>query len=87
MAGSIATYPDSFAPEPRAAFLSDDAADILAFAAECLEGGHKAALVTLVEIRGGAARALGAQMVVREDGFIAASCLAAARKRPLRLRP
>ncbi|MBZ7927405.1 XdhC family protein (plasmid) [Ensifer adhaerens] len=69
MAGSIATYPDSFAPEPRAAFLSDDAADILAFAAECLEGGHKAALVTLVEIRGGAARALGAQMVVREDGF------------------
>lgn len=44
--------------------------------------GKGAVLVTLVEIRGGAARPLGAQMVVREDGrycgFVSGGCVEAA---------
>lgn len=80
MAARIAQDPDMVAP--RAAFLSDDAADILTFAAEALEEGYAAALVTLVEIRGGAARAIGAQMAVREDGlycgFVSGGCTEAA---------
>jgi xanthine dehydrogenase accessory factor len=82
MAARIAADPELLAPEPRAAFLSDDAIDILAFAADALEEGHAAALVTLVEIRGGAARAIGAQMAVREDGlycgFVSGGCTEAA---------
>ncbi len=82
MAARIATDPEPLAPEPRAAFLSDDAIDILAFAAQSLDDGYKAALVTLVEIHGGAARAIGAQMAVREDGlycgFVSGGCTEAA---------
>ena len=78
----IAPDPETLAPEPRAAFLSDDAIDILAFAADALDQGHAAALVTLVEIRGGAARAIGAQMAVRGDGlycgFVSGGCTEAA---------
>ncbi|MEI2298837.1 XdhC family protein [Ensifer sp. MJa1] len=78
MSARIARAPELLAPEPRAAFLSDDAVDILAFAAQVFEQGYAAALVTLVEIRGGAARALGAQMVVCEDGrycgFVSGGC-------------
>ena len=69
MIARIAADPETLAPEPRVAFISDDAIDILAFAVQSLEEGRAAALVTLVEIRGGAARRLGAQMVVRDDGF------------------
>lgn len=82
MAARIAQDPETLAPEPRAAFLSDDAIDILAFAADALDEGHTAALVTLVEIRGGAARAIGAQMAVRGDGlycgFVSGGCTEAA---------
>lgn len=82
MAALIASDPHTLIPEPRAAFLSDDAVEILGFAARCLEEGHRAALVTLVEIRGGAARAIGAQMAVREDGlycgFVSGGCTEAA---------
>jgi len=82
MAALIASDPHTLIPEPRAAFLSDDAVEILGFAARCLEAGHRAALVTLVEIRGGAARAIGAQMAVREDGlycgFVSGGCTEAA---------
>lgn len=82
MAARIATDPQTIGPEPRIAFLSDDAIDILAFAARSLEAGYATALVTLVEIRGGAARALGAQMVVRDDGlycgFVSGGCTEAA---------
>ncbi|WP_343315485.1 XdhC family protein [Brucella sp. BE17] len=56
--------------------------DILTRAAQWWEQGHGAALVTLVEIRGGAARALGAQMAVRADGlycgYISGGCTEAA---------
>ncbi|KSV72346.1 hypothetical protein N185_22765 [Sinorhizobium sp. GW3] len=78
----IAADPETNAPEPRAAFLSDDAIEILSFAARSLEEGQSTALITLVEIRGGAARALGAQMVVRSDGlycgFVSGGCTEAA---------
>ncbi|MBT1155940.1 XdhC family protein [Aminobacter anthyllidis] len=82
MATRIATSPKTLAPEPSAAFLSDDAIDILAFAADAIERGHAVALVTLVDIRGGAARAIGAQMAVRDDGlycgFVSGGCTEAA---------
>lgn len=82
MAARIASEPNTLAPEPSVAFLSDDAIDILAFAAEALEQDHAAALVTLVEIHGGAARAIGAQMAVRDDGlycgFVSGGCTEAA---------
>jgi xanthine dehydrogenase accessory factor len=67
---------------PRAAFLSDDASEVLHFALQSLDGGYGAALVTLVEIRGGAARSIGAQMAVRDDGlycgFVSGGCTEAA---------
>ncbi|AOF90464.1 XdhC family protein [Sinorhizobium sp. RAC02] len=80
MAGRIAPEPETL--EPRAAFLSDDAIEILAFAAQSMTDGHAVALVTLVEIRGGAARAIGAQMAVCADGrycgFVSGGCTEAA---------
>lgn len=82
MTARIAADPETLAPEPRVAFISDDAIDILAFAVQSLEEGRAAALITLVEIRGGAARRLGAQMVVRDDGlycgFVSGGCTEAA---------
>ncbi|KSV66576.1 hypothetical protein N185_32435 [Sinorhizobium sp. GW3] len=66
------------APEPRVAFYSDDSLEILGFATDSLDRGHRIALLFLVEIRGGAARPLGAQMAVREDGlycgFVSGGC-------------
>ncbi|WP_312979518.1 XdhC family protein [Atlantibacter sp.] len=67
---------------PEQAFLTDDSQTILRFAADALTAGMAAALVTLVEIRGGAARPLGAQMAVREDGlycgFVSGGCVESA---------
>lgn len=67
---------------PQPAFLTDDSAEILRFAAEALNAGMAAALVTLVEIRGGSSRPLGAHMAVREDGlycgFVSGGCVEAA---------
>ncbi|WP_024550396.1 XdhC family protein [Siccibacter turicensis] len=67
---------------PEAAFLTDDSAAILRFAAEAFNAGRAVALVTLVEIRGGAARPLGAQMAVRDDGmycgFVSGGCVESA---------
>jgi xanthine dehydrogenase accessory factor len=59
----------------------DNPADILGFAVEAaLHGG--AALATLVEIRGGAARALGAHVAVASDGrycgYVSGGCVEAA---------
>ena len=74
----------AFSPDvaPQSAFTSDDPISILRFAAECLEQGFGAALVTLVDIKGGAARALGAQMAVRSDalycGYVSGGCTEAA---------
>lgn len=61
------------------AFFIDDYRIILRFVVEALMFGKGAVLVTLVEIRGGAARSFGAQMVVREDGrycgFVFGGCV------------
>ena len=73
---------DDLRRSPERAFLTDDNREILRFAVEALMSGKEAALVMLTEIRGGAARALGAQMVVREDGqycgFVSGGCVEAA---------
>ncbi|CCJ80557.1 Hypothetical protein YagQ [Cronobacter dublinensis 1210] len=68
--------------QPEAALFTDDSSTILRFAAQALNAGMAAALVTLVEIRGGASRALGAHMAVREDGaycgFVSGGCVESA---------
>lgn len=68
--------------QPAQACLTDDSETILRFAADALNAGMAAALVTLVGIRGGAARPLGAQMAVREDGlycgFVSGGCVESA---------
>lgn len=67
---------------PERAFLTDDSQQILRFAVEALMSGQQAALVMLVEVRGGAARSPGALMAVREDGqycgFVSGGCVEAA---------
>ncbi|WP_435930131.1 XdhC family protein [Dryocola sp. BD613] len=67
---------------PEQAFLTDNSIDILRFAAVAISAGVAVALVTLVDIRGGGARAPGAHMAVREDGlycgFVSGGCVEAA---------
>lgn len=69
------------APAPHLALLADDNIAILRFAADAMTAGIATALVTLVEIRGSAARPLGAHMAVREDGlycgFVSGGCVEA----------
>ncbi len=73
---------DPNAPVPEQAFLTDDSVEILRFAAHALTAGRAAALVTLVDVRGGAARPVGAQMAVRADGgycgYVSGGCVEAA---------
>ncbi len=63
---------------PAPAFLTDDCAEILQFAADCFDSGQGSALVTLVGITGGTARSIGAQMAVRGDarycGYVSGGC-------------
>jgi len=67
---------------PEQAFLTDNSIEVLRFAAEAFSAGVGVALVTLVDIRGGGARALGAHMAVRQDGlycgFVSGGCVEAA---------
>ncbi|WP_051000042.1 XdhC family protein [Sinorhizobium fredii] len=74
--------PDEELPAPHHAVLTDDAEEILAFGRDALRDGQRVALVTLVAIRGGAARSLGAHMAVRDDGlfcgFVSGGCVEAA---------
>jgi xanthine dehydrogenase accessory factor len=60
---------------------SDDVEAVLRFAVDGLDEGYGVALATLVEIRGGAARALGSQMAVRSDalyrGYLSGGCVEA----------
>ncbi|MGV2139984.1 XdhC family protein [Agrobacterium sp. 16-2014-1-2a] len=66
---------------PSRAMITDDPFEILRFAVEAFAGG-RVALATLVEIRGGAARALGAQIAISEDGrfcgYVSGGCVEAA---------
>lgn len=67
---------------PTVAFATDEPVEILRYAYDSFHAGIPVALVTLVEIRGGAARALGGQMAVRGDGrycgFVSGGCTEAA---------
>ncbi|MBY5340641.1 XdhC family protein [Rhizobium leguminosarum] len=69
------------APIPVRAASTDDPAELLRFAIDA-HGLGAAALATLVEIRGGAARALGAHMAVAADGrfcgYVSGGCVEAA---------
>ena len=70
--------------KPEQAFLTDDRRAILRFAVEALMSGKGAVLVTLVEISGGAARPLGAQMGgARRWSLLRFLSLAAGRPLPL----
>jgi xanthine dehydrogenase accessory factor len=67
---------------PFCAIMTDDPETILNYAAERFEKDGKSALVTLVNIRGGSARPLGAQMAVGVDGgycgYVSGGCTEAA---------
>lgn len=64
---------------------TDDALEILRYAADAVAAGIPAALVTLVDVHGGAARQPGAQMVVLGDGrycgFVSGGCIETAAAR------
>ncbi len=72
----------SASPPTQKAFSTDAAHDILAFAIESKEAGLQVALCTLVDIRGGSSRALGAHMAVANDGrycgYVSGGCTEAA---------
>ncbi|ANP89094.1 XdhC family protein [Rhizobium leguminosarum] len=69
------------APIPVRASSTDDPAELLRFAIDA-QGLGATALATLVDIRGGAARALGAHMAVAADGrfcgYVSGGCVEAA---------
>ncbi|MEH7840297.1 XdhC family protein [Rhizobium leguminosarum] len=69
------------APIPVRASSTDDPAELLRFAIDA-HGLGAAALATLIDIRGGAARALGAHMAVAADGrfcgYVSGGCVEAA---------
>lgn len=71
----------TFMPSPVRANFADNQAEILGFAIEAAQNGGSA-LATLVEIRGGAARALGAHVAVASDGrycgYVSGGCVEAA---------
>lgn len=68
--------------DPYCALLTDDASTVLEFAVNSFVAGTPTALATLLEIRGGGFRRLGAQMGVRADGaycgFVSGGCTEAA---------
>lgn len=68
-------------PTPVRALLTDEPIDLLTFAAHSFNEG-KVAIATLVEVRGGAARSLGSQVIVLEDGrfagYVSGGCVEAA---------
>lgn len=74
--------PTRLAPHPARLQTVDDPLHILMQAADWVEHGFGTALITLVEIRGGAPRALGTQMAIRGDGlycgYVSGGCTEAA---------
>lgn len=68
-------------PAPIRVPVADDAMALLEFALIC-HAETQVAIATLVEIRGGAARALGSQVVVAADGryagYVSGGCVEAA---------
>jgi len=68
-------------PTPVRALLTDEPIELLTFAADAFKAGQ-VAIATLVEIRGGAARALGSQVIILSDGrfagYVSGGCVEAA---------
>lgn len=68
-------------PTPVRALLTDDPIELLTFAADASREGQ-VAIATLVQIRGGAARALGSQVIILSDGrfagYVSGGCVEAA---------
>ncbi len=69
-------------PVPAKAFSTDSAVEVLEFAIQAVVAGRQVALCTLVEIRGGSSRSLGAHMAVADDGlycgYVSGGCTEAA---------
>lgn len=69
-------------PELMRALVGDAPADIVGFAVDAWHQGRRVALATLVDIRGGAARALGAHVAICGDGrfcgYVSGGCVEAA---------
>lgn len=69
-------------PVPAKAFSTDSAVEVLGFAVHAVEAGRQVVLCTLVEIRGGSSRPLGAHMAVADDGlycgYVSGGCTEAA---------
>ncbi|WP_018897903.1 XdhC family protein [Rhizobium sp. 2MFCol3.1] len=69
-------------PDLTRAPVGDTPADILSFAVGAWHQGKRVALATLVDIRGGAARALGAHVAISGDGrfcgYVSGGCVEAA---------
>lgn len=69
-------------PVPAKAFSTDSAIEVLDFAIQAVEASRHVALCTLVEIRGGSSRSLGAHMAVADDGlycgYVSGGCTEAA---------
>jgi xanthine dehydrogenase accessory factor len=67
---------------PQPAFITDRNEDVLRFAQNSISAGRAVALATLVEVQGGSARALGAQMAITDEGlycgFVSGGCTEAA---------
>lgn len=67
---------------PRKALSTDRSYDVLNFAIDNFKAGLRVALCTLVEIRGGSSRPLGAHMAAAEDGrycgYVSGGCTEAA---------
>lgn len=68
--------------DPQQALLTDDPLQILEFAISTFRSTGGAALATLVDIRGGAAKAIGAQIAIGADGryagYVSGGCVEAA---------
>lgn len=69
-------------PVPKKAFSTDNPIEIFQFAIDAVDKGFKLALCTLVEIRGGSSRPLGAHMAVADNGsycgYVSGGCTEAA---------
>lgn len=69
-------------PVPARAFSTDCPVEVLDFALQAAEAGRQVALCTLVEIRGGSSRSMGAHMAVADDGlycgYVSGGCTEAA---------
>jgi xanthine dehydrogenase accessory factor len=81
-ASQLERFGDRVPAVPAKAFTTDSPVQVLDFAVQAAHAGNQVALCTLVEIRGGSSRSLGAHMAVSEDGlycgYVSGGCTEAA---------